>query len=83
MPYDKTNIVDHNRGKAFFKIATTTEDAVNTALRDLGKYDLTYGTLMNEVLAKFSFIWSGKYLAPFSQLLPVFDAAMHLACFQI
>lgn len=75
VPYGTaTNIVDH---KAFFRLATTTKDAVDVALRDLGKFDLSYGTLMNEVLAKFSFIWTGKYLGP------VFDAAMHICSFQI
>ena len=54
VPYGTaTNIVDH---KAFFRLATTTQDAVTVALRDLGQYDLTYGTLMNEVIAKFCFV---------------------------
>ena len=68
-----TNIVEH---KIFFRIATTTNDAVSAALRDLGQFDLTYGTLMNEVLSKLVAV-VGKYLAP------VLDLTMHLCSFQI
>lgn len=75
VPYGTaTNIVDH---KTFFKLATTTHDAVTVALRDLGQYHMTYGTFLNEILAKFSFIWVGKYLAP------VFDISMYFASLQI
>ena len=54
-----TNIVDN---WLFAKFATTTQDAVTVALRDLGKFDLTYGTLMNEVISKLWFGWLGKYM---------------------
>ena len=62
-----TNIVDHGAIKFF----TSTEVAVNCALKDLGHFDLSYGTMMNEAISKFSFAWIGKYLGP------VLDLAMH------
>lgn len=54
-----TNIVEQ---PIFLKMATTTKDVIDVALRDLGQFDLSYGTLMNELLAKLSFVWIGKYL---------------------
>lgn len=68
-----TNIVDHT----FIRMATPTSVAVNIALRDLGSHDFTYGTVLNEIIAKFSFILMGKYLAP------LFDLIMVICGYQI
>ena len=62
-----TNLVDHSA----FKFFTSVETAVSVALRDLGHFDLSYGTVMNEVQTKFAFGCMGKYLAP------LFDLMMH------
>lgn len=60
-----TNIVENDLFKRF---ATSAERAVQVALRDLGHYKISYGTLQNEVEAKLTFTYMGTY---FSKALDV------------